>query len=298
MDKIEKARATLKAGDTTKATQMIRWLLRHEPSADAWVLAAELTDDRMEKIRHLRQALALDAWHKEANRLLYKIEGATPTTITPPQTEWQRKTGERPVTEIRRQMKQAGFQQHAARQKTRTRVGCVFSMLFSMFFSLAVFRAAGLMSSGLSMQLASLLQQPTPIERLENQPLSQIDRPQLQLTPSRVEMAAERDVEVLDAGYMHEHHFTAVSGAEYAVYVQFISVTARRVGRNVMIVDPNGGEAMRRCAAQRILNDDTNVAYICNVDVPGRWRVLILGRDQESVGAYFVGVDRLDDDLP
>jgi hypothetical protein len=34
--------------------------------------------------------------------------------------------------------------------------------------------------------------------------------------------------------------------------------------------------------------------FTCLIDVTGVWRVLIMGRDQESVGAYFVGVQKLD----
>lgn len=168
------------------------------------------------------------------------------------------------------------------------------SLIFSVLFSFSIFRAAGLVSSGVTIKLAEILQQPTPIQRVNNVVLADAARPHLQITPSRVEIATAQDVEVLDAGYLHEHYFNAIGGGEYAVYVQFISITAKKVSRNVMIVDPQNGEARERCLTQRILDDDTNIAFICNIDMSGRWRVLILGRDQESVGAYFVGVERLD----
>jgi hypothetical protein len=294
MDKLEQVRASIKRGEMDKAHKMVRWLLKNEPSAEAWFLAAQLVDDTDEKIKALRQAIKLDTWHKEANLQLYKLEGAKPKEIIKRETEWDRKAGERPVTEIKRQLKADRFQQQAARHRAYTRYGCLFSILFSVFFSMTVFRAAGLLSSSLTSKLAALLNQPTPVEAFNGTPLAMIDRPQLLMTPSRVEAAVKQDVEILDAGYLHEHTFKGEYGGEYAVYVQFLSLNAKKVARNVMIVDPNNGEAGRRCEAQQMLQDGTNMIFTCTVDVPGTWRVLILGRDTESVGAYFIGVEKLD----
>ncbi len=294
MDKFEKIRAALQAGELDKARKMVRWLLKNEPSAEAWYLAAQVVEAKDEKIKCLRQAITLDTWHKAANLELYKIEGSTPTEIVQRQTEWTRKAGEKPVTEIKRQLKQDRFQQQAQRHRVYTRMGCVCSIFFSIFFSLSVFRAAGLMSAGLSRALAQLFNQPKPVDAINNTPIAMISKPQLILTPSQVKAASPQGVEVLDAGYVHEHNFIGVPGVEYAVYVQFISATAKHVTRNVTIVDPNNGEAGQRCPVEHVLQDDTNVSFVCNVDVPGKWRILIMGRDQESVGAYFVGVRKLD----
>jgi hypothetical protein len=293
MDKVEKARAAVKSGDLEKAHKMVRWLLKNEPSADAWVLASELAATTDEKIKYLREALKLDAWHNEANRLLYKIEGSKPQNPIR-DAAWDRKAGEKPVTEIKRQLKKDRYEQQDKRQGRYTRYGCILSLLFSIFFSMSVFRAAGLMTAEFSAKLASFFSQPAPAAQINSTPIALIDKPQLILTPSRVEAASAQDVEILDAGYVHDHTFTTRSGGEYAIYVQFISATAKRVRRNISIVDPNGGEAGQRCDSQPILTDDTNAAFICMIDVPGSWHVLIMGRDQESVGAYFVGVQKLD----
>ena len=294
MDKLEQVRAAISRGEMDKAHKMVRWLLKNEPSAEAWFLAAQLVDNPDEKIKALREAIKIDTWHKEANLQLYKLEGSRPKDIIKRESEWDRKAGEKPVTLITRQLKEDRFQKQAARHRTYTRVGCIFSMLFSVFFSLTVFRAAGLMSADLSMRIASILNQPTPAQAFGGTPIASIDRPQLLMTPSHVEVASPKDVEILDAGYLHEHFFEGRAGQEYAIYVQFLSLTAKRVNHNVMVVDPNNGEAGRRCTIQSMLKDGTNVIYTCYVDVPGTWRVLILGRDQESVGAYFIGVEKLD----
>lgn len=294
MDKLEQVRAAMSRGEMDKAHKMVRWLLKNEPSADAWFLAAQLVDDKDEKIKALRQAIRLDTWHKDANLLLYKLEGSKPKEVIKRETEWDRKAGEKPVTEIKRQLKEDRYQKQAARHRTYTRYGCFFSILFSVFFSLTVFRAAGLLSSGMTVKFASLFNQPTPVEAFQGTPIALINRPHLLMTPSRVEPAVAQDVEILDAGYLHEHIFNGVSGGEYAIYVQFLSLNAKKVARNIMIVDPNKGEAGQRCAAQQMLQDGTNMIYTCLIDVPGTWRVLILGRDTESVGAYFIGVQKLD----
>jgi hypothetical protein len=294
MDKLEQVRASIKRGEAEKAHKMVRWLLKNEPSAEAWFLAAQLVDDTDEKIKALRQAIMLDTWHKEANLQLYKLEGPKPKEIIKRETEWDRKAGERPVTEIKRQLKEDRYKKQAVRHRAYTRFGCIFSILFSIFFSMAVFRAAGLLSSNISAGLARLMNQPTPVVAFNGTPLAMIDRPQLRMTPSHVEAALPQDVEILDAGYLHEHRFQGQYGTEYAIYVQFLSLTAKKVARNIMIVDPNNGEAGRRCETQQMLQDGTNMIYTCMIDVTGEWRVLILGRDTESVGAYFIGVEKLD----
>jgi hypothetical protein len=247
MDKLDQVRGSLSRGDTEKAHKMVRWLLKNEPSAEAWFLAAQLVDDKDEKIQALRQAIRLDTWHKEANLQLYKLEGAKPKEIIKRETEWDRKVGEKPVTEIKRQLKEDRYRKQAARNRSYTRFGCMFSILFSVFFSLTVFRAAGLLSPAITSKISALLNQPTPAEAFGGTPLALVERPQLHMTPSHVEAAVSQDVEILDAGYLHEHTFKGVPGQEYAIYVQFLSLTAKRVNRNVMIVDPNNGEAGQRC---------------------------------------------------
>jgi hypothetical protein len=74
------------------------------------------------------------------------------------------------------------------------------------------------------------------------------------------------------------------------VYVQFLSLAANRVSRNVVVLRPDGSNATPTCTQDAILQGDNNVTLDCPIDKTGTWKVRILGRDRESVGAYFVGI--------
>ena len=73
-DAINQIKQAIKAGDTAKAKQLLKPILKENPSADAWTLAAYIMDDPQQQIKCLRKALSLDEWHSEANRMLYNLE--------------------------------------------------------------------------------------------------------------------------------------------------------------------------------------------------------------------------------
>jgi hypothetical protein len=298
-DKITKVRAVADAGDTDKAAKMLRWLLQNEPSADAWVLAAEWATDADQQRAYLRKALQLDEWHTQANRLLYKLEGAKPTqemeAVTLAKDEWARTTGTKPVREIVDAPRRVDrFQKQAQRQRFWTRLGCLSAIVFSMSLSIFVFRVFGFINSGALSGIGALFGNPTPVAAIQGTPFAEVAQPYLYMTPSHVEKAVAQDMEILDDGYMHEHFFQANAGQEYAVYVQFLSVNANHVSRNMVVLDPDRQNAMDRCVSGRILEGDNNITLICAIDKSGTWRVRIVGRNTESVGAYFVGVENME----
>lgn len=295
-DKIQKIRETLAAGDTAKASKMLKWLLQNDPSADAWVLAAEMASDNELKIKFLRKALTLDEWHAQANRMLHKLEDVKPLSqmAVPASSEWSKTTGMKPVSEIKRQLKQDKHREHSQRQQFYGRMGCLFSIFLMFFISTFALRAIGLISSSLTAGFNALFGLPTPIVAYEGTPLAELENVPLLLTPSHSEVATDRDMEILDNGYMNEHTFEARSGEEVLVYIQFLSVNANRVSRNVAILDPDGNDARGQCFTDTILKGDNNVTFTCLIQRSGTYRVRVLGRDGESVGAYFVGVESLD----
>ncbi len=97
---------------------------------------------------------------------------------------------------------------------------------------------------------------------------------------------------MLEPGYVHEYTFAGVHGQEYAIYVQFLSLGANRVSRNVVVLRPDDSDATN-CQADAILQGDNNITLTCPLDATGTWKVRILGRAGESVGAYFVGVQQI-----
>jgi hypothetical protein len=78
-----------------------------------------------------------------------------------------------------------------------------------------------------------------------------------------------------------------------AVYVQFLSLSANRVSRNVVLLRPNGSNATGGCERGTILQGDNNITLTCVLDTTGTWKIRILGRQGESVGVYFVGVEQM-----
>ena len=74
---LDKVRRALKANDRATARKLLKTILQTEPSADAWTLAALVTDDRDQQIKCVRKALQLDEWHTDANRMLSRLESVS-----------------------------------------------------------------------------------------------------------------------------------------------------------------------------------------------------------------------------
>lgn len=298
-DPLQTIEATIQAGQLHEASQMLKPILKEQPSADAWYLAALIIKDSQPQkaIELLRRALALDSWHTASNRLLYHLEGTKPATMTPTQAEWNRQIGVKRVGEIQRRMQKDRHQRHQERQRRYTRIGCSFALIGSLSVSLFALRVIGIMSTQMG-TLFSLLGGPTPVAVVNGIPLSQVEDAVYYVSPVLSAPANSQSMEILDAGYLHEHTFQAQQGREMAIYVQFVSMNANRVGRNVAVLGPDGKSADDVCYRQRILKGDSNVAFTCLIDVSGTWSVRVLGRDTESVGAYFIGVESIDDPMP
>jgi hypothetical protein len=62
--------AAIKAGDTSRARELLRIELRVRPSANAWYLAARIASSPEQTISFLEKAIELDPFHEHANRFL------------------------------------------------------------------------------------------------------------------------------------------------------------------------------------------------------------------------------------
>ncbi len=98
--------------------------------------------------------------------------------------------------------------------------------------------------------------------------------------------------EVLEPGYAHEYGFSARAGDEIAIAIQFFSPFAQRVGRNVRLFDSEGRSDESDCQRDTILSGDTGVAFICQINVSGEWKLRLFGREGESSGAYVVAYEQ------
>lgn len=283
--------AIAEAGDQNRAQAMLKELLKQHPTADAWVLAAQWTQHPERKIQCLRQALRLDEWHTQANRLLHQLEGATPRSVPETKREWDNQIGVKDFKQIDRSKSRDPQGSYKERQRFWTQLIYTFLFIFMIFTSGAIMRAVGFLSMG---GLNTLFGDP-PITELDGIPLAQVEDAIYRISPNLQKASSSQGMEIVDAGYVHQHDFMGVRGEQYAIFIQFLSFTATNVSRNVVIISEDGRNIMMACERTSILANagDTGVAYTCTLPASGRYAVRVLGREGESVGAYFVGVERL-----
>ncbi len=275
-DPLPSIRAALKTGDKKTAQTLLRPLLQNQPSAEVWYLAAQAcpTDDKA--IQCLRRALDLEPQHSGANRLLFKLEGLpraeAPKVVIKPEDL-------APLKKPKRKKANRG----------RRIIILLGILLIGSSCSLITMNLIGVISGPIT-AITTLLGGATPVKEIDGVPISQVDDAPARITPSESKPIQNNDANVLEPGYVHEYTFAGTRGREYAVYVQFLSLGANRVSRNVVVLRPDGSQATGLCESSVILQGDNNITLTCPLDVTGTWSVRILGREGESVGAYFVGV--------
>lgn len=294
---LQPIRTALKAGDKVAARRLLTPILAAEPSADAWTLAAQACDSDEAAIKCLRKALALDPFHSAANRLLLKIEGAVPPEAI------RRERDERIAAFATGEQLRQALPPEANPLVTEKRVrpprqpmspwrwvGCLGTIVLGLSISLLVMNLIGVVS-GVFGTISRFTGGPTPVAEWQGVPLADLEDAAYLLPAVQSEPAIVRDADVLDDGYVHEYTFDGVSGQEVAVYVQFLSLGANQVSRNIAIIRPDGSDGRGTCTRDRIIEGDNNIVYSCRLNDTGVWRVRILGRAGESVGTYFVGVE-------
>lgn len=75
MAHIAQVKQALKQGDKKQAMRLLKSILKENPTADAWYMAARLTDDRDKQRQYLKRALMLDSNHRKAKDLYRELGG-------------------------------------------------------------------------------------------------------------------------------------------------------------------------------------------------------------------------------
>lgn len=295
-DPLFDARKALEAGDKKAAQRLLRPLLNDQPTAELWRLAAQACTTNEKTIECLRHAVALDPNHDGANRLLAKLEN-----LQPPKTaaHGKRETQASAVVtapafdddlpSVDLLVDVPKKKRRKKRSTTRTIV-LLSVLLFGMCCSLITMNMVGVISGPIT-AVTMLTGGATPVTHVDGVPLRDLEDAPLRVLPAQSEMLEERDTDVLEPGYEHEYTFSGSRGQEVAIYVQFLSIAANRVSRNVVILRPDETNATDQCETGTILQGDNNITLTCLLDTTGMWKVRILGRETESVGAYFVGIE-------
>jgi hypothetical protein len=275
-------------GDKKRARHHLKKILKDNPSADAWYLAALTMESDADTLKCLRKTLKLDELHTPANRLLLHIEGMP---VIPQQKQADTPSG-RGTPSIDRKKKVARVRQQSQQKTGRRRrvgCGCLFSMLLSSIFTIIVFTTIGLLP-GVIGTWVSLTSDVAPIYEIENVPIEMAEDSLYQLTPVFSKTITEQDLNFIDHGYLNEYRFNAVAGEAYVIYLQFLSLDAHNTKQNIAINDSEGYNVIPDCEIQKISDYDNGVAYLCGVSVTGQWSIRILGIKGESIGGYIVGI--------
>ncbi|MDX1996021.1 MAG: serine/threonine-protein kinase [bacterium] len=259
-------------------------------TADNLFRQAQGTDDTTVALALLKQALDLDPWHVEANRLRLKLEKAR-AAATPPPTPKPLTT---PLPEMKRSTRDQEKQRQRRLQQRRRRIATLAGfMLLSASCSALTSGLLGLFP-GVIATVTQIFGGRPPVTEINGVPIENLPDAAALVPPSKSVEAPQQGADVLDHGLLHEYLFEAVQGEEYYIYIQFMSLAASSVAKNVVVITPSGNPARtEQCYSMGeggLLGGEANTTITCMIDQTGTWRVRVLGIEGESIGAYFVGV--------
>lgn len=287
LDELMSVMAAIEAGDKARARRLLRPLLE-QPNAEVWYMASQAAEQPAQEAACLQRALALDPLHGRARTRLLALQGEAVQPVPQPPAP-------QPSLEALTQIPLKPLKPpKAQRRGVLARPGClllgVFSLAAASYFVMSVL---GLQIAG---RIASVLGGAPAVREYNGVPVDQLPDPALvvpadQTAPLRT---GQQEMQVLPVGYVHEYAFEARAGTEVAIYVQFLSLTAKAARRNVAVLDAAGQDARGRCQRDAILQDGSGIIFTCQVDRGGTWTVRIFGKEGESSGAYFVSVERLE----
>ena len=299
----------INAGDKARARDLAKSLLRVSPSAEGWYQASRAMETPQQELSCLQRALGLDPYHADARRRLRELQAGQ--TSNEPSAKVADTSAEQPpsASSSAPPLKKSRSQKSSAPaaiatdvplKKVRRRrkrgtwfyVGILATVLLSLSASYFVMLVLG---SPLPGRLRGMLGGAQPVTEIDGVPLKQIPDAVLKIPPSSSSEVTQTEplAEILEPGVVHEYTFYARNGEELAIGIQFFSPTAQRVNRNIAILDPQGDNAEGQCLRQHILQGDNGAAITCRINRSGNWQVHILGRVDESSGAYVVSVGRL-----
>lgn len=301
--KFAEIRQALKAKDKDSARDMLRPILKNQPSAEAWYLAALSVDEPERQLGCLRRALQYDALHSGANRMLMQLEGAKRDLIIFPETPVER-------SERAERLLDTAARKHTKpkNRRRRRRLGCLLWFIISSICSMTLvmnllgvwtglFGLVGRVSSGVE-----------PLTLFDNTPIEYLAYPvnvvPVALSQEYIVDSNSPTLNTLDHGLAHEYAFAGYNGRVYALTIGFVSAAQRDFTRNVAVYDPEGNDITEsRCQQSALpeeireqmpMADQLSVLILaCPVSITGSYRVKIAGVKDESTGLYVLTVNDL-----
>lgn len=317
LDSVQPVLEAIEKGDIQRARQLLRPLMQN-PTADVWYAASFVYDQPEKQLSCLNRALKLDPLHGDARRRLKALRQGEAAPLEPRLelppidllVENVPKTTSPPPAP-----KSIWNARNRRRRRNWALIGVAGSALLSLSATYFVLTVLG---SPIPAQLRSLLTGSQPSNEAVGTPVFgqpsnvQLGDPSsgesggtvvttngdntntvvVRVNQSKPLQWEKPLSDVLDAGYAHEYTFIPLMGDEVAIGIQFFSPTATNVGPNVAVLDPLDVNAEQHCERDAIFQDDSGIAFICQINQPGQWKVQILGRQGESTGVYVITVDR------
>jgi len=286
LDELMPVMAAIEAGDKARARRLLRPLLEN-PTAELWYVASQAVEQPEHEAACLQRALALDPLHAKARTRLIELKGGAVQLVAPPAPTPS--LPQPPLDALTLPLKE----RERRRRSPLVKPGCLLLALFSALA--AAYFVASVLGLGIAGRLTALLSGLPPVREYNGVPVDQLPDPALVVPADQTTAlrAGQQEMQVLHDGYVHEYRFEASAGSEVAIYVQFLSLTAKAVRRNVAVLDASGQDARGRCQRDAILQDGSGIIFTCRANQSGTWTVRIFGKEGESSGAYFVSVERL-----
>lgn len=291
------------AGDIPQARALLKSALAQQPTADLYYAAALVATSTEQARGFLRQAMALDPLHTDANRLHSALQQQGGAAIRAARA----RLGTASPSPKRSTLLVPEITPEAIRAKQRKRrrrwvfnpLTFVSVLVLSLSMSWLTMLLLGV-GSAYTSRIAELFGGSAAVTTVDGVPITEVRNPARSLAvPVAYEDALERGGEnalgeVLRDGVLHQYTFQGERGEELAIAVQFFSPFAENVAENVAVFDPEPKLAGNRCQRDFIIDRQTGVVFICRIDVSGAWRVRVFGQEGQSTGVYIVTVDRLE----
>lgn len=301
---LEEVRRAIKAQDYTRAKDLLRPILKTRPTAEAWYLATQLTDDKEKKVEFARKALQLDPLHSGANRILGPLKGSVVyTENTVERSERAQKLLEEATAH--HTVAKSAHKRNKRRRRTRRALGCVVWFLISGICSATlVMNLIGIWTAplGIANQVGSGI---APVTEYEGVPIAQLEFPVnvvpiTQDTPYDT-FTGQPSISVLNHGHAHAYSFEMYGGRALAVVIGFISPSPRDFKRNVAMYDAQGNDITdsqcqqidpppeiyeQQPTLQTVAQYVSLLMMACPASMSGQYQIKIAGVEGESTGLY------------
>ncbi len=295
-------RKALAHEDKSLARQLLRPVLAHNPTADAWVLAAFASEDVQHAEACLKRALELDPLHTDGNRLLVMLHHNRPLDFAS-MMRVTRAREKRKAQMMERAPEIKTFK--AAQGHTRaTNWGAIITLMILLMGACTAgfaLNATGV-TSGFIGFITRLTGGPAPVTEIGGVRIQDLAYPITDVPVSASSAIGTTTFDLVDHGYVQEYTFERHL-VPFMITVRFLAQDARDFRRNIAVISPQGFDVTEtECGgyenelAEALPVGTPGEYLVCLPTQSGRWRVRVLGMEGVNVGAFWLTVLDIDEE--